>query len=65
MTQKIDTYYKKQYLFTTCQYKTIKELKDKLSKQQGDTITIASIPNKLHKIEDITNYSFRISKGGV
>jgi hypothetical protein len=60
---KIDCYYNKEYLFSTTQHKTIKELKEKMTREQGQKIVIASIPNKTHIIDAIEKYSFRIDKG--
>jgi hypothetical protein len=58
----IRAYYNNNYLFTTQKYNTIKELIKELENKNGEKITIASIPNKTHKIENIKKYSFEIIK---
>ena len=58
----IRAYYKNDYIFTTCKYNTIKELKKELQEREGEKITIYSIPNKTHTIQNIKNYSFEIIK---
>lgn len=59
---KIDCYYNKDYLFSTQRYKTIKELKEQMTRDNGKSVIIASIPNKTHIIDTIDKYTFRIDK---
>lgn len=62
--KKIRTYLNGEYLFTTTKYNTIKELKKELQAKEGQAITIASIPNKTHTIQNIKNYNFKIIERG-
>lgn len=61
--KKICVYYKNNYLFTTTKYKTIKQAKEDMKARQGETIEIASIPNKQHTIDDIKHYDFLLERG--